>query len=184
MQRRDERDGRGGARGISNVIGIVLLVALTILLVAVAGVYVTGFSGQIHEPAPPFASTTTVDDRWDPQGQYLNITHEGGTTLETDSLRLDVNGAAMVDGPPGGPRLDATLDGNVISDQVGATFTASETVVVDRDAFTASGATPGDDRIDLQDATVRIIYEHDGGDRTSTIYECQVASPDCEQTPD
>lgn len=184
MQQRDGWDGSTGTRGVSHVVGVVVLLAVTILLIAVVATYVTGFGDTLREPAPSFASTTSVDDRWDPNGQYLNVTHESGATIDTDDVRLDVIGAERVDGPPGGSRADADLKDDVIASQVGPELKATETIVVDRRAFTdGAGDLTGSKRVDLRDATVRIVYDHGPGDRTDVLYECAVATPDCEDTP-
>lgn len=183
MQHRDGRDGGEAPRGVSHVIAVVLLLAITTLLVGVAGVYVTGFGDHVREPAPTFSSTTSFDDRWDPQGQYLNVTHESGDTLETANLRLDVNGAEWYNTNTGG-RGSATLEPNVIDGHVGDEWTATESLSLDRRNFTDGGTTlDGNRYVDLGDATVRIVYEPPDAERSEPVYTCHVAFPDCESAP-
>lgn len=184
MQVRDQRDGQGGVRAVSHVIGVVLLLAVTVLLVAAAAVYVTGFGDHVREPAPTFSSSTSFDDGWEPHGQYLNVTHESGDTLETANLRLDVNDAAWYD-----PATDSTgsvaLKSGVIEAQVGAEWTASETLSIERRNFTDGTMSLEDagTHVDLGDATVRIVYEPPDSDRSEPVYTCHVAFPDCESAP-
>lgn len=186
MQRWDGRDGRGDERGVSTIIGIVMVVAITILLIGVFATYVTGFGDELRETGPTVASTTSFDDRWGAEGQYLTITHEGGETVETDALRLEVTGAERYDPSSGSTVGDAVPQANVIAAQVGTAFSATETIAVDRSTFEDASGTPlsPSERVNLSGATVMIVYDHGEGDRTDVLYECRVAVPDCKQTVD
>lgn len=183
MQGRTGRDGGLGTRGVSHVIGVALLVAITALLIGVVAVYTTGFAGDLEDPAPTFVTTTAYDDGLAANGQYLNVSHDGGDTVETDDIRLDVDGARVVDS--GGTVIDdAELDAD-LSGQVGSEFAATETVSVNRSSFTDTSGSPlgASEYVDLSDAVVRIIYDHGPGERTDVIYECRPKMPDCKDTP-
>ncbi len=177
--RRGQIDGTGD-RGASTVIAVVLMVAITVLLVAVVATFAIGFGDDVQQPGPNVVTTTEYDDRWIANGQYLNVSHEGGKTLDTALLRLDVNGAEAYD-TASGNRQSATLKDDVIANQTGPEFTASETLVLDRRDFTVSGSDlTGSQQIDLSDATVRIIYEPPDVERSTVLYECRPSMPDCE----
>jgi flagellin-like protein len=181
--------GRGGRygegeRGVSTVIAVVLMVAMTVLLVAVVATFALGFGGDVQQPpAPQVVTVTEYDETWDANGQYLNISHESGAILDTDRLRLDVNGAEGVTGPPSGSTQAAELKSGVLVGEVGSEFSASETLVLDRRDFTTGGTDlTGNEYIDLSDATVRIIYEPADAERSTVLYECRPSTPDCEQS--
>jgi len=173
------RSGRsdGGDRAVSQVIGIVMLVGITVVLVGLTAVYMTGFSEETQEPAPRLAAETGFNTSLSGEGQYLNITHDGGEPIDTDRIYVKVSGARVDSGG------EATYDGSVIADQAGDEFQATETISLNRTAFvddTGSDLT-GSDYLDLTDATVRIIWEidRDDNDRTEIIYECEVGVPAC-----
>ncbi|MHB9288741.1 type IV pilin [Halobacteriales archaeon Cl-PHB] len=159
-------------RGVSQVIGVVLLVAITVVLAGTIAALVLGFGGSNPSQSPSFADDTSFDDRLGGNGQYLNVTHDGGAKLDPDHVRLAVDGATV---SPGG--ADATLASNVFASQVGSEFVATDTLVVDRRAFSNVGA---NEHVDLTGATVRLVYSPGEAEETAIIYECDVAYPDCE----
>lgn len=164
------------SRAVSHVVGVALLVAIVTLLAGSMAVMLGSFGDAGGEPVPNAVIETTFDDRLAANGQYLNLTHEGGEVVDTDDLRLDVDGAESVS-----PAGDAVLGSNPIASQVGPEWSASETIVIDRRLFTDGGGTPltaSGANLDLADATVRIIYER-GETETVILYECEVAMPDC-----
>lgn len=180
-----QRGPSGGCdRGVSQVIGIVLLVGITVVLVGLTAVSLTDFAEQNQEPAPRFATETEFNDTYAGNGQYLDITHDAGAALDTDSLSVRVDGARVwtTSGTGGTITGDATYDGNVIADQVGEEFSATETVTLNRTAFAddAGNDLTGSDYLDLRDATVLVVWENEDGSRTEILYECSVGVPDCE----
>jgi flagellin-like protein len=173
----EAQSGRGGDsdRAVSQVIGIVMLVGITVVLVGMTGVYVTGFADQNQEPAPRFAGDAEYNASFAGGGQYLNVTHDSGAPLDTDRIYFKIQDAET---DAGGT---ATYEGNVIANQAGTNFTATETVSLNRTAFVDGSGNDlaGSTYLDLSDATVRIIWAAEDSDRTEIIYECEVGSPDC-----
>jgi FlaG/FlaF family flagellin (archaellin) len=159
------------------------MVAITVLLVAVVATYALGFGGDVREPAPRLVTSTDYDDALDANGQYLNVSLDGGEVVETDDLYLDVNGAESYDTATNS-RQTATVEDDVLADQVGTEWEVTETVVLDRRNFTdAGGDLTGDTQVDLSDATVRIVYAPSGTQQTTVLYECRPSMPDCETAP-
>ena len=71
-------------RAVSPVIGVILMVAITVILAAVIGTFVLGLGDQVDESAPQV--TLTFD--YDTAGSTVNVTHDGGETLEGSTLEL------------------------------------------------------------------------------------------------
>lgn len=164
-----------GTRAVSHVVGVALLVAIVTILAGTMAVYMGSFGGAAGEPVPNTVLRTGMDDRATPNGQYVNISHETGETIETDNLRLDVDGA--IDSAGGAIELET----GQISAQLGAEWKATETLVIDQRAFTDGSGNQLEsepESLDLEDATIRIIYERSPTE-TTILYECDVGSPDC-----
>jgi len=157
-------------RAVSQVVAIALLVGIVTVLSATVAVYAVSFGGAAEEPAPNAVLATTFDDRTTANGQYLNITHDGGETVEIESLRLDVDGAETDTGD------SATAKSGVLESQVGTEWKATETLSLNKSAFDFAS---GSDLL-LEDATVRLVYEQESQDSSSILYECQVATTNCE----
>ncbi len=180
MEARD-RTATWGERGVSQVVGVVMLVGITVVLAGAVTALVFGFGGTQPSQAPSFADDTGFDDRLSGNGQYLNVSHDGGSELDADEVHLAVDGAKIVDAS-GSVVGDAHLESNVFASQVGSGFVASDTLVVDKRAFDDAGGndlTAGE-FVDLSDATVRLVYYPGGNQDSAVIYECDVAYPDCE----
>lgn len=170
----------GDQRGVSEVIGTVLLVAIVVILVGAVGVYMTGFSSQINEPAPSFVATTQIDTSMTANGQSLTLTHESGDVIETTGVSVDVSGASYVNTSTG-TSGDATYTGTIIEDQAGSEFKADREIVLDRRAFVDSSGSDltGTTQLDLDGATVRIFWKSDDGTRTTPLYTCEIQGNDC-----
>jgi FlaG/FlaF family flagellin (archaellin) len=174
MEARSGRVGDSG-RAVSHVIGTIVLVSITAVLVGMTAVYMTGFAEGNQEPAPRFATETEYNATFASNGQYLNLTHDSGAPLDTDSIYFKIQGAQT---DAGGP---ASYEGNAIEAQVGAEFTAAETVSLDRTAFVDGSGNnlTGSTSLDLCEAIVRIVWAAEDTDRTEVIYECEVDSSGC-----
>ena len=68
-------------RAVSPVIGVILMVAITVILAAVIAVFVLGLGGSTE--AAPTASVVC---------EGSNLTHNGGDTLNNESLSLSDSG--------------------------------------------------------------------------------------------
>ena len=83
-------------RAVSPVIGVILMVAITVILAAVIGTFVLGLGDQVSDNAPQasfsfeFADNSGFDGG---TGDYVNITHDGGETLENSTLSVQGDGS-------------------------------------------------------------------------------------------
>jgi len=83
-------------RAVSPVIGVILMVAITVILAAVIGTFVLGLGDQVDENAPQasfsfeFADNGGFDGG---TGDYVNITHDGGETLDNSTLEVQGDGS-------------------------------------------------------------------------------------------
>jgi flagellin-like protein len=69
-------------RAVSPVIGVILMVAITVILAAVIGTFVLGLGDQVSESAPQASMSFEFNN------SGVNITHEGGETLERSNLNV------------------------------------------------------------------------------------------------
>lgn len=76
---------------VSPVIAVILMVAVTVVLSAAVGAFVLDIGNSATETRPQakFAFESNVSSG---SPDSLNLTHEGGDVLETDDLRLLVDG--------------------------------------------------------------------------------------------
>ncbi|MFD1632269.1 type IV pilin [Haloplanus ruber] len=118
---------------VSPVIGVILMVAITVILAAVIGTFVLGLGDQVSESAPQASMSFEFNDTG------VNITHEGGETLEKSNL-------------------------NVSSESIGpeeANFPDSSVTAGDTAPHNGSG--------DIGGETVRVVWINPAGGGTNTI---------------
>ena len=75
---------------MSPVIGVILMVAITVILAAVIGTFVLGLGDQVSESAPQASFSFDFND-----SDGVNITHEGGETLEAGNLNVSNSSASV-----------------------------------------------------------------------------------------
>jgi flagellin-like protein len=80
-------------RAVSPVIGVILMVAITVILAAVIGTFVLGLGDQVSDNAPQ--ASLTFD--YDTTGPTVNVTHDGGATLEGSTLELVGSDSGSID---------------------------------------------------------------------------------------
>jgi flagellin-like protein len=80
-------------RAVSPVIGVILMVAITVILAAVIGTFVLGLGDQVDENAPQ----VTLSFNYDTDGTTVNVTHDGGETLEGSTLELVGSDSGSID---------------------------------------------------------------------------------------
>ena len=71
-------------RAVSPVIGVILMVAITVILAAVVGSFVLGLAGDVSENAP----TVQIDFNYNSAGPNVTLTHDGGSSFSSDTVRL------------------------------------------------------------------------------------------------
>jgi flagellin-like protein len=84
-------------RAVSPVIGVILMVAITVILAAVIGTFVLGLGDQVSESAPQ----ASLSFDYDTNNNDVNVTHEGGATLEGANLALTGEGGTINDSVSG-----------------------------------------------------------------------------------
>jgi flagellin-like protein len=157
----------GRERGVSEVVGVVLLIGMTALLVGGVGVYLFQYGDGLQDAGPSFSPSTTYNDSVIGDGQTLRITHRSGDPVPTDEVSLRIQDATTESGTP------LEYSGNALETQVGEAFTSSETVVLNRTAFTTGSGAPvtGSRHLDLGAAAIRIVWTTEDGERSEIIYE-------------
>ena len=73
---------------VSPVIGVILMVAITVILAAVVGSFVLGLAGDVSENAP----TVQIDFSYDTDTDTVTLTHDGGSSFSSDTVRLTGTG--------------------------------------------------------------------------------------------
>ena len=133
-------------RAVSPVIGVILMVAITVILAAVIGAFVLGIGGD-QNATPQASISLDADDGED----EVEITHNGGQTLQLDELQLSIDGSFVAN-----PIDDENLDGTP-----GDTLSSGESITVTTD--------DEDDALGFgEDVPVRLVHEPSGGILAST----------------
>ena len=134
-------------RAVSPVIGVILMVAITVILAAVIGTFVLGLGDQVSDNAPQasfsFDFSSNDDGFTGEAADVVNITHEGGETIENSTL--DVSG----DGTN-----DLTYDG-------ANSNWGDDGVVSASDEISYGNVDSGE--------TIRVIWTNPNGGSTNTI---------------
>lgn len=134
-------------RAVSPVIGVILMVAITVILAAVIGTFVLGLGDQVSDNAPQasfsFDFSSNDNGFTGEAADAVNITHEGGETIENSTL--DVSG----DGTN-----DLTYDG-------ANSNWGDDGVVSAGDRISYDGVDSGE--------TIRVVWTNPNGGSTNTI---------------
>ena len=80
-------------RAVSPVIGVVLMVAITVILAAVVGSFVLGLASDVSETSP----NAQISFNYDSETGNVTLTHEGGSSFSSDSVRLTGPGGTISD---------------------------------------------------------------------------------------
>jgi flagellin-like protein len=130
-------------RAVSPVIGVILMVAITVILAAVIGTFVLGLGDQVSDNAPQASFSFDFNiPNGGTSSDYVNITHEGGETLDNSTISVEA---------------DSSL-----------TFVATESQWDDSGGTISAGDTGVFHSIDNGD-TVRVIWTNPNGGSTNTI---------------
>jgi len=125
---------------VSPVIGVILMVAITVILAAVIATFVLGLGDQVSNTAPQASFSFDYDST----GPSLDITHDGGDTIQGNELYVR-----------GG--------GNDLEWQSG--LGGSTEVRAGNSVTLGSG---GSGSVSASD-TIRVVYEAEEGDNSATI---------------
>ena len=139
---------------MSPVIGVILMVAITVILAAVIGTFVLGLGDQVQTTAP---SASFNFDYTDHSGNdLLVISHNGGDTIAPGKLSV---------------KSDIDFDYNKTGGWDGSTY-ASRTfsqMGYSNDVQAGTSVTVGN--VDLETATVRVIWSAESGDSSAVLGE-------------
>jgi flagellin-like protein len=137
-------------RAVSPVIGVILMVAITVILAAVIGTFVLGLGDQVQQTSP--------NAQWDweeDSSDNLNITHEGGDSI--DAARLEVTGTnADADGSGDGGTSTVCDESGPQNEWTSDPITAGATCLV------SDGSASGSN-------TYRLLWTAEGGGQSSTL---------------
>jgi flagellin-like protein len=78
-------------RAVSPVIGVILMVAITVILAAVIGTFVLGLGDQVQQTSP------NAQWNWEVDGSNLNVTHEGGDSVEAPLLEVTTSSGVTLE---------------------------------------------------------------------------------------
>lgn len=139
------------------MIGVVLMVAVTVILAAIIGTFVLGIGGdQTTTPQATFEVEKTQENGGS-QPDELRITHTGGNTIDADNLYLSIGGT-NVQKPGGGSTGERVswTDLGFGDDIVGA--------------GDSIGFEPDNSNPQIEDRTVRVIWEDDAGGGSVIVF--------------
>jgi flagellin-like protein len=133
---------------VSPVIGVILMVAITVILAAVIGTFVLGLGDQVQQTSP----NAQFSFDYDSTAGELEITHGGGDGVESEQISF-----------AGDLTVAGTNTWTAVSGVAAQTVTAGDSVTL------TDGGTNID--LDANPETVRVIWNADDGDRSSTLAE-------------
>ncbi|WP_435359247.1 type IV pilin [Haloarchaeobius sp. DFWS5] len=141
----------GESRGISSVISTVLMVAVVLIMAVSVGVFVFDIDDALKEPSP---SAVFEFEYTDATSDTLNVSHQGGDTVDGDNVYVVVTGATVNGGTSADGRYrwtDPPLNGD-------EDITASSTAV----------GNPGYN-LDLSSASVVLVYDDPDTDESYVL---------------
>ena len=138
---------------VSPVIGVILMVAITVILAAVIATFVLGLGDNLSNTAPQASFGFDYSESPD----ELTVTHEGGDTIPSSELSASVSGASGTNSPNG--PYSNLFDGY-------SRVSAGATDTIDDDAIDG-----GSGSLDLDSATVRVVYSSSDGSSSATLGE-------------
>jgi len=156
--------GTGGRRAVSTTIGVVLMVAIVVVLASVVSFALLNVE-RTNPNTPTFSKVHDYNRDTAVNGQYLNVSHGSGQTVETRDMSLVITGAK--DGDTGdAARL---TDEDHLESQVGETWSASEQLTINATMFeTGGGSLTG--YLNLRGATVKIVWVPQDEDYSDVIF--------------
>ena len=153
-----------GKRAVSPVIGVILMVAITVILAAVIGTFVLGLGDQVQQTSP----NAQWDWSEDSSTQVLSVTHEGGDSIDQNTITFSVDGTTISNyGTEDG-------SGSGVSGNFSSEITAGSTAKIGSDAQGGSGPSFLFDS--NNEETVRMIWTAEGGGQSTTLTEYTVGT--------
>lgn len=84
------------SRAASEVVGVILMVAVTVIIASVIGAFVLGTGDRTSETVPQASFSYDFDDQTN-----VTITHDGGETIDNETIRVTVDGDEAYPDPDG-----------------------------------------------------------------------------------
>ncbi|WP_424019630.1 type IV pilin [Halorientalis pallida] len=164
---------------VSPVIGVVLMVAITVLLAATAATFFLGI-GQENTNTKPQAAFNFdyTQDTENPgasnefRNDTLKISHNSGDTITAKNLDIVVSGATVTRGTGSNDALDTRYQWNELDSSIGADDSVSggTNVKLSEPNLNSAGSfSPTIDGLDLDGATVKIVWDDPGSSSTFTL---------------
>jgi FlaG/FlaF family flagellin (archaellin) len=136
------------------------MVAIVVVLASVISFALLNVE-RANPNTPTFSKVHDFNRDTAVNGQYLNVSHGSGQTVETRDMRLVITGAE--DGDTGNA---ATMtDDDHLESQVGETWSASEQLTINATMFD-----PMTDYLNLRGATVKIVWVPQDEDYSDVIF--------------
>lgn len=150
--------GRDGDRAVSPVIGVILMVAITVILAAVIGTFVLGLGDRVSQASPNTNfgfdySTAGNSDR------IVDISHDGGDAVNAEQTKVLIDGTEAWNGDEG-----FSVGGYTGSSSWSGKITAGDSLRIQEDGSTIAS-----------DATIKVVWSAEGGDKTAVIGESEAS---------
>jgi len=156
-----------GGRAVSSTIGVVLMVAIVVVLATAVSFAVLGLE-RTNPTTPTFSKVHDYNRNTGVNGQYLNVTHGSGETVETRDMTLIVTGAKV-----GDTGTTAELkDADIIESQVGDEWSASEQLTIDATIFEDPSGNPigSSEYLNLREVQVKIVWVPENEDYSDVLF--------------
>jgi len=140
---------------VSPVIGVILMVAITVILAAVIATFVLGLGDSVSNTAPQ----ASFGANYDSDDNQLDLTHNGGDTIEAQLLSVSSDEAFQ---DPDSTSVSSATSAswnefNKFSE--GSQIAAGNTLTIEEDGG------------EFDDATVRVTFQSEQGDTSATLAE-------------
>ncbi|MDQ2073492.1 type IV pilin N-terminal domain-containing protein [Haloarcula sp. H-GB4] len=151
---------------VSPVIGVILMVAITVILAAVIASFVLGLGDQAQQATPQASFSFDFDEGTAPSGVsnqgVLSITHDGGDTIEGNSLYI--RGSGLGSGSSDNWNNSGAPTVNVVSENSSQAWIghSGESEVSAGNSIKAAAK---------DTYSLRVIYETQEGDQSATLAE-------------
>jgi flagellin-like protein len=150
---------------VSPVIGVILMVAITVILAAVIASFVLGLGEDAASTTPQasFSFEHTPSDA----DKHLTITHDTGDTIDSAQVRITSQGSSFSMAP--GNSTSGTITNSDTGFQLTQNDGTAPSPWVDSDLSAGTSFAIIGDGNDLSSATIRLVYEQESGDSSSTL---------------
>jgi FlaG/FlaF family flagellin (archaellin) len=140
------------------------MIAVVVILASVVSFAVLNLE-RTNPTTPTFSKVHDYNRDTAVNGQYLNVTHGSGETVETRDMTLVITSAK--DGDTG--TTARLTDGDHIGSQVGEEWKASETLVINATMF-ESGGSDLSNYLNLRASEIKIVWVPRNEDYSDVLF--------------